>query len=359
VNYYSQKTYYARNLINSFAQNAGGELKFPVPKGGIMHGIDDSYTANNVRLQVSYTDTLFRHGLLNAIGGAEMRDIEGRDRANWQYGFNPDLGTATPVDYLNAYPEYTTGAPIQLSYLDGTVGTSEHYLSYYAIAGYSWRGRYLISASARRDESNLFGVRTNQKGVPLWSGGVAWDISKERFYHVKGIPFLKLRITDGYTGNIDRNLSAYTTANVNGGVNGYGATTATIINPPNPNLRWERINIVNVGADFATSGGKFGGTVEYFIKTGVDLIGPTLIDPTTGVSVFQENSANMRDHGVDLTLHTDHSIGPIRWNSVLLFSYVLDKVTNYKVQLGSVGNYLNPATINPVLGHPLYSVYAL
>jgi hypothetical protein len=195
--------------------------------------------------------------------------------------------------------------------------------------------------------------------VPLWSGGLAWDISKERFYHFRGLPFLKMRITDGYTGNVDRNLSAYTTANVNGGVNSYGTITATIINPPNPTLRWERINIFNAGLDFATSGGKLGGTVEYFIKSGTDLIGPSPIDPTTGVSVFQGNSANMRDHGVDITLHADHNIGAVRWNSVLLFSYVLDKVTNYKVQLGSVGDYLGPATINPLVGHPLYSVYAL
>ena len=67
----------------------------------------------------------------------------------------------------------------------------------------------------------------------------------------------------------------------------------------------------------------------------------------------------MRAHGVDLTLHTDHSFGAVRWNAVLLFSYVLDKVTNYKANLGSVDNYLNPATINPLIGRPLYSVYAL
>jgi TonB-linked SusC/RagA family outer membrane protein len=359
VNYYSQKTYYARNLINSFAQDVGGVLRFPVPRGGILNEVNDYYAVNNVRVQISFTDTLFRHGLLNAVGGAEVRDVEGNQRTSWQYGYNPDLATATPVDYLNTYPEYTTGVPIQLPYRDGTVATTEHYLSYYAVAGYSWRNRYLISASARRDESNLFGVRTNQKGVPLWSAGLAWDISSERFYRLRTIPFLKLRITDGLTGNIDRNLSAYTTANINGGVNGYGSPTATIINPPNPNLRWERINIFNLGLDFALPGAKFGGTVEYYIKTGVDLIGPNLIDPTAGVSIFEENSAGMRDHGVDLTLHSDHTIGHIRWSSALLFSYVQDNVTNYKVRLGSVGDYLDDSKINPLVGHPLYSVYAL
>jgi TonB-linked SusC/RagA family outer membrane protein len=359
VNYYSEKTYFARNLINSFAQNKGGDLKFPVPKGGIMHRSENTYTSEDVRLQIGYSDTLFGHGLLSAIAGAEVRDFEGKDRDSWQYGYDPDLGTALPVDYLKTYPEYTTGSPIQLPNLDGTVGRSDHYLSYYANATYSWFNRYLVSASGRRDESNLFGVRTNQKGVPLWSVGLAWDISKERFYHMNGIPFLKFRITDGYTGNIDRNLAAYTTSNVNIGVNSYGSPTAAIINPPNPGLKWERINIFNSGLDFATSGGELAGTIEYFRKSGIDLIGPTLTDPTTGVPVFQGNSAGMHDQGVDLTLRTGQTMGSLKWNGSVLFSYVLDKVTNYKLKTGSVGNYLNPATVNPLEGHPLYSVYAL
>ena len=67
----------------------------------------------------------------------------------------------------------------------------------------------------------------------------------------------------------------------------------------------------------------------------------------------------MRDHGIDLTLRTDDSFGAVRWNSVLLFSYVLDKVTKYEEKLGSVIDYLTPSTINPLVGKPLYSVYAL
>lgn len=359
VNYHSLQTYYTRNLINEYTQNNDGVLSFPVPRGGILNEIDDGYTANNVRLQLNYSDSLFRHGRLDVMGGAEIRDIEGKNRTNWTYGYDPDLGTGLPVDYLHSYPEYTTGSPIQLPYQDALVGTSERYLSYYANTVYSYLGRYMVSASARRDESNIFGVRSNQKGVPLWSGGLAWDISKERFYAIRQIPFLKLRITDGYNGNVDRDLSAFTTANVSGGVNSYGLNYATIVNPPNPSLRWERINIFNTGLDFVSAGGHLGGTIEYYIKSGIDLIGPSPIDPTTGVSIFTGNAANMRAHGVDLTLHTDNSFGTVRWNSVLLFSYVLDKVTNYKVKLGSVSNYLNPATINPLVGRPLYSVYAL
>jgi len=89
------------------------------------------------------------------------------------------------------------------------------------------------------------------------------------------------------------------------------------------------------------------------------LIGESPIDPTTGVTSFTGNTANIRDHGVDLTLHANNTFGAFRWNSVLLFSYVRDKVTKYEQIQAAVNNYLTVNTLNPLLGHPLYSVYAL
>ncbi len=359
VNYHSEQSYAVRNMINEFTQVSSSGLSYPVPLGGILTENTNRYTANNVRLQLNYNDTLFRQGRLNMIAGAEGRDIEGMNVVSTLYGYNPELGSSTPVDYVHTYPSYVNGQPLQIPYQDARVGTAERYLSYYTNAEYSFLDRYMISAGARRDESNLFGVRANQKGVPLWSAGLGWEISKEGFYHLENLPFLKIRVTDGYNGNVDRNVSAYTTANVNSGVNNYGAVTATIVNPPNPNLRWEKIHIFNFGLDFSTVKNRLGGTIEYYIKSGNDLIGQSPVDPTTGVTVFTGNTANMRDHGVDITLHADNYLGAVRWNSVLLFSYVLDKVTAYKQKPGSVLNYLNATTINPLVGKPLYSVYAL
>jgi hypothetical protein len=263
------------------------------------------------------------------------------------------------VDYVDLFQQYATGAQQQIPYGDVKVGTAERYLSYYTNAEYTYRGRYMLSGSVRRDESNLLGVRANQKGVPLWSAGLGWELSREKFYHLGGLPFLKLRVTDGYNGNIDRSVSAYTTASINTAPNVYNTVYSTIVNPPNPDLRWERVHIFNAGLDFATVANRFGGTLEYYIKSGIDLIGLSPVDPTTGVSIFEGNTANMQDHGIDLTLHTDNDLGKVRWNSILLFSYVLDRVTKYDDKLAAVSYYLSSTTINPLAGKPLYSVYAL
>ena len=358
-NYRSLQTYYTRNLINEFTQVSNGQLSFPVPRDGIFDEAVNSYSANNLRAQLNYKDSALYHGLLTVIAGAELRDLEGDKRVTRLYGYDPDLGSSLPVDYAGEYTQYSSGVQQQIPYLDQNTGTSERYLSYYSNAAYTYRARYIVSASARRDESNLFGVRANQKGVPLWSAGAGWELSKEDFYKWYGLPFLKIRVSDGYNGNVDQSLSAFTTAMTNPQGNGYGAVSASIVNPPNPNLRWERINTFNVGADFSTRGDRVGGSVEYFIKSGRDLIGQSPVDPTTGVTVFTGNTANMLAHGVDLTLHANNSFGKVRWNSVLLFSLVRDRVTNYKVNQGTVTAYFQASTINPLVGKPLYSVFAL
>jgi TonB-linked SusC/RagA family outer membrane protein len=361
--YMSQQTFFTRNLINEFTQINNGVPTYAVPLGGILMESTASYTANNVRLQVNYTDSLARNGLLNLIGGSEVRDIEGENTTMQLFGYDPSEETGLPVDYANFYPQYSGGSPTKIPYNDTKLGTSERYLSYYASGTYGYLGRYLLSGTVRRDESNLFGVNENQKGVPLGSAGLSWHVSKEGFYGrsriAKWLPFLKLRVTDGYNGNVDRSVSAYTTANVNQATNNFGAINASIINPPNADLRWEKIHVLNFGVDFSMPNDQFGGTAEYYIKTGLDLIGESPIDPTTGVTSFTGNTANIRDHGVDLTLHANNTFGAFRWNSVLLFSYVRDKVTKYEQIQAAVNNYLTVNTLNPLLGHPLYSVYAL
>lgn len=355
----SIQTYYTRGLINDFAQYKSGVFYFPISQGGILDEQANTYTVNNGRIQLNYRDTLFQHGLLNVIGGAEVRDLEEEERRTRLYGYEKGVANSSGVNYDSLWPQYSNNNKLKIPYYNNDVSLAERYLSYYLSADYTYLGRYTLSASARRDESNLFGVKTNQRGVPLWSVGGAWLLSKEDFYRLGWLPFLRLRITDGYNGNIDRSTTAYTTANINLGGNSYGAGSATIVNPANPSLRWERINTFNTGLDFSTRNDKFGGSLDYYIKSGQDLIGQSPLDPTVGLTSFRSNTANMVDHGIDVTFHSNQPIGPVRWNSVLLFSYVRDRVTVYKEKLGPVYNYFSPFLVNPFVGRPLYALYAL
>ncbi len=361
--YLSPKSYFTRNMINEFTQITNGMPDHVVPLGGILLENTGFYMANNVRLQLSYTDSLSRNGQLNVIAGSEVRDIEGENAMVQLFGYDPSQEIGVPVDYSNFYPQYSNGTLAKIPYNDTKLSTSERYLSYYGLGTFSYLRRYVLTATIRRDESNLFGVNENQKGVPLGSAGLSWQLSKEHFYEQSGfsnwLPYLKLRVTDGYNGNVNRSVSAYTTANLYPVQNNFGAITASIINPPNADLRWEKIHVINFAVDFSTKNERFEGSAEYYLKTGLDLIGESPVDPTTGVTSFTGNTANIRDRGVDLTFRANNAFGRLQWNSALLFSYVRDRVTKYNQIQAAVNNYLTTGTLNPLLGHPLYSVYAL
>lgn len=164
--------------------------------------------------------------------------------------------------------------------------TTNRFRSYFANVVYTFRDRYIVSATARKDESNLFGVATNQKGVPLWSIGASWEINKEDFYNLNCLPYLRLRLTNGYQGNVDNTLSSLITTKFVSRNNSYGNPMTTLLNPPNPSLRWEKVNNINFGIDFSLNG-FLTGSFDYYIKKGRDLIGTSVTDPTTGISTFK------------------------------------------------------------------------
>src|SRR5690606_4425631 len=123
------------------------------------------------------------------------------------------------------------------------------YVSIYGNASYTYKNRYTLSGSARRDASNIFGVSTNRKWTPLWSSGVSWDVSKEPFYNIPAFSVLKLRATYGYSGNVDPSMTAVTTFIYSLTSPYTRMATARIDRFHNPELRWEKNRQINIGVD--------------------------------------------------------------------------------------------------------------
>jgi TonB-linked SusC/RagA family outer membrane protein len=361
--YKSQQTYYTRNYINQFTEVDSGEIKRPVPLGGILDQGAMRYEAHNVRTQLNYNHGWYnrnhsKYHQIITLAGAEVRAIKTFVETLRFYGYNKDLPNMSVIDYDKTFPLYYSPSAVKkIDYLNRNTSTADRYISYYLNAKYIFQRRYILSASVRKDESNLFGVNANQKGVPLWSIGASWEMSQENFYHVGWLPFLKLRITNGYKGNVDKSVSAYTTAQIDG-QNSWRTFSASILNPPNPSLRWEKSHMINFGVDFALKNNTIEGSLEYYTRRGIDLIGYSPLDPTTGVNTFRGNTADMKGNGVDIILRSKNLNKQFKWHSTLLFSYAADKVTTYKVQQSAIWYYCNPSYISPIEGKPLYAIYS-
>lgn len=356
----SADSYYARNLINQFTSvNADGSLKRPIPLGGILDEASSLVIRNSLRGQLSYTAAFADRHEFNAIAGSELRNLHTTGGSYRLYGYDQEHVTSKTVDYVNPFPSYVDPGSVNnlIPNADSRQELNDRFFSYFSNAAYSYDRRITVSASARIDRSNLFGVNSNQKGVPLWSAGMSWELSRESFYKVNFLPYLRLRATYGYSGNIDKTLSAYTTALY---YNGNDILTrrpyANILNPPNPDLRWEKIRTINFGADFALKDHVVSGTIEYYLKKGTDLIGATSYPHYTGISEFRGNNANITGSGVDIDLKVKNIDRAVKWTSDYLFSYAADKVTSYDAQ-GLVTAYLSSFNI-PLKEKPLYGIYS-
>ncbi len=356
------ESYAARNMINQFTQynRQTNVIQYIVPLGGIKTTGNSKVESYTARAQVNYIHSRGDHDL-SAIVGGEVRQAISVSNGNILYGYNADPLISTIADYVNYYPTFVTGEYSQVQGGTAFSNSINRFVSLYANGAYTLRKRYSVSASVRRDGSNIFGLNTNDKWKPLWSVGTSWKLSDEAFYHSALLPVLKLRATYGYSGNVDLSRSAVSIGN-------YYASSS--INLPfvrinvinNPNLRWEKIGIFNLGIDFGFKKNVVTGSLEYYHKYGVDLYGTTPFDYTTwgANNVVTSNVANMQGQGIDLILNSKNIDRSFKWITTLLFNYNTSKTTKYNnesaTQIGALIS--NGGSITPFIGKPLYAIAA-
>lgn len=348
----------ARNLINMFSEVNNGVVTYIVPKGGILNSSTFTTNSYNLRTSVNFAHEWKRHSLYG-IAGWEIQQSENSGNANTFYGYNEDPLSSTTLDYQNSYPVYFGGT----GYIPASSGMSHtlnRFVSLFGNLSYTMKQRYIFSFSARRDAANIFGLKTNEKWKPLWSGGFAWDISKEKFYETRWLPALKLRFTYGHSGNVNLFNSAVPVLNYydpNPSYNYYNAGRILSLN--NPELRWEQVATFNTGIDFSTTNSLLSGSLEYYMKKGTDLYGLTDYDYTAwGLSAtLKKNVADMMGHGLELNLASRNIRGKLNWTTNFIFNYYTDKVTKYYFPEGMISNGpTSGLTITPVIGKPVFSI---
>ncbi|MCY4780785.1 SusC/RagA family TonB-linked outer membrane protein [Sphingobacterium sp. UT-1RO-CII-1] len=356
---YDKDSYYARDLINKFTQPDG---KMIVPNAGIyQEGNPNASASHSGRAQLNYTQSFGRDHAIAALAGGEIRSfVQNTFPGKTLYNYDPDLlvGTAT-YSYLEYYKNHPGGTNMRLPAPSSTRRQfTDRYLSYFGNASYTFKERYILSGSARWDGSNLFGVKTNQKGTPLWSVGGSWDVSKEDFYAVDWLPYLRLRTTYGSAGNVNKSVSAYPTISMSGTLYDTDLYMAYVRSVGNPSLRWERVNTLNLAVDYKLKSNRLAGTVEYYAKWSHDLIGEDLLPPSTGINPNSAtlnsskiNYADLRGEGWDLQVNSRNLVGALGWSSNLLLSYTTNKVINYKGNDAVMtSSYLTSSNVLPIVG---------
>ncbi len=357
---YDETSYFARNMVNLFSQRTGNSIVRNLPVGAIRTNSVMNRNTHSGRLQFNHNQH-WSNWNLNAMAGSEIRQSRASSQSNRFYGFNPSNLSTAAINHTTLFPQWgnlRSNAAIPASQSLGE--TDNRFVSIFSNAALSFQQAYTLSVSARKDASNIFGVDANQKGVPLWSAGLGWDILHDLKGLEKTFKLLKLRSTYGSSGNVNPNLSALTTLEfLSASLQTINVPYARLVNPENPTLRWEKVKMFNIGVDWVNKNGWLSGTLEWYHKNSEDLLAAVTIDPTLGLNIVTMNSGALNGSGVDIKIGTLATLGKIIWNADFMASFVSNKVSAYSPL------FSNPATltsfgtsITPIVGYEPYALFS-
>lgn len=354
------EAYSSRDMINKFSQidPTTGEVIYNVPLGGILNTTDTKLKSQNFRAQLSVDKHWGAHNLSGIVGG-EIRQAVTDGQSDVKYGYNDNPLGFSFTDFVNNYPTFIRGTRERIPGSSTLYEDLNRFVSVFTNFAYSYKNKYIVSGSARKDASNIFGVTTNDKWTPLWSVGLAWDITKESFFDVRLFTHLKLRTSYGYQGNVDLSRSANTIIRYIGRNRDTNIEQATVQQLGNPSLRWEKIGQYNVAIDFGLIKNRITGSLDIYRKRGLDLYGPEAFDYTGwGTSnVMTKNVAEMRGSGFDISIQSRNIDGFFKWKTHALVNMNKSKTSKYYGSSGTISGMLGPGmTVTPSEGKPLYSL---
>ena len=219
-----------------------------------------------------------------------------------------------------------------------STGLSEYSLSsYMARINYSYKDRYLLTASARWDGSSVLAEGNKWDFFP--SMALGWRMEQESWLRdVTWLDQLKLRFGVGVTGN-----SAVDPYGTLGVISSYwmpfssGNSQILVTNEPyysnsqnkmpNKNLSWEKTTQWNFGIDFSFLKGRIGGTIDMYASTTKDLLMAMTIPSLTGYPSMMANIGKTSNKGIEVTLNTIPVMTKdFMWNSNLNFAWQKDKI---------------------------------
>ena len=214
-------------------------------------------------------------------------------------------------------------------------------LSYYGRVNYSFDGKYLLTATVRRDASSRFSKDTRWGTFP--SVALGWTLTEEPWLkNQKVVSNLKLRASYGVTGQQEGignyNYLPVYTSSVTGAealINGQYITTYR----PEAyvsDLKWETTTSWNFGLDFGFLNGRIGGAIDFYTRKTKDLLASV---PTAAGTNFSKtiltNVGNVDSKGIEVSLNaTPIQTKDWEWNLSYNFTWQNMKVKNLSLTQG-------------------------
>ncbi|WP_277465351.1 TonB-dependent receptor [Parabacteroides sp. PF5-6] len=197
---------------------------------------------------------------------------------------------------------------------------------------YSYKNRYLITATIRRDGSSKFAEENRYGNFP--SASIGWNISEENFMKsLHWMDQLKVRAGYGVLGNQEIDDYQYTST-ISTGINypdGKGGLLQGAFPKEfaNPAIKWEETTMTNLGLDFVALNNRLSLTADYFIKNTKDILLSVPIPISSGgANDPVRNAGEIQNNGFEFNLGwNDRPNADISYGMNLIGSFIKNEVT--------------------------------
>ncbi|MFH6601876.1 TonB-dependent receptor [Maribacter algicola] len=224
-------------------------------------------------------------------------------------------------------------------------------ISYISRLNYDYKGKYLLSASFRRDGSSRFGDNSKWGNFPSISLG--WRMSEEDFLQGnETISDLKLRASWGITGN--NLIPNYGGTALLGAANYENLGGLSAITSPNANLSWEETKQIDLGIDFGLFNNKVSIIADYYKSTTDGLLLNVPVPSQSGFTSSLQNLGEVENKGFEFAISANNiKLGGVEWSSTFNISTNKNKV----LSLGTDQTQIISKHHKTEVGRPLAEFY--
>lgn len=359
TNWLSFKTTFSAGSMNAReGRSLGAQTDFglknkSLPSGDVTNVQNFNYTWDN-QFNINYTlkeNHVFNVLLLQSFYSNTTETYFQSSRENpFETGFY-NLGSGAQPTY-NLTPSGSIAIIPSGVFIPYSKNTLE---SYAARLNYTYKGRYLLTASVRYDGSSV--LSDSNKWTAFPSVAVGWNINQESFLkNATFISNLKLRGSVGYTGN--DNVSPYSSLSVLKvptyyDFNGTAANGYTSSSLGNTDLTWEKTREVNLGLDFGFAKNRISGSVDVYDRLSKDLLFQQALPLEIGVPTITSNVGSISNKGIEVALVTKNiQTKNVSWETSFTFTKNVNKLESIYGQdkVDDVGN-------NLFIGENIHSYY--
>lgn len=336
----------SRGDNSSYTPIDGGNLTYPNATPSFNRGFqktDHWYYENRLNYKNEWGD----HKIdVTAAFNAEKTQTLGVSMTRRYY--DDDL-----IQYLNAGKE--------ISGASETAVWAHTMASYLGRAFYSYKDKYLATATLRYDGSSRFG--SNYKWGSFPSGALVWRLSEEDFMQSSKtyVDNLKIRASYGFSGNNSIGNYAWMAA-VNKGYIPLGTTkqvTAAKGELPKLDLRWEKTGALDIGLDASLLKSKLGIVIDYYNSKTEDLLLNMPISSLTGYTSLLQNIGSVRNWGMEFTVNSVNMNNELKWTTDFNISFNRSEVLDMGGAPWQDISTANGLPIRAFVGQPLRQYYTL